>query len=119
MAENQVVFRKYNEQIQKNFDKLQKVAAEEGDQPIAIDEDMPLYFYCECSDENCRERILINPKVYNKIHAARDRFTIVRGHEVPSIEDVTETKSTYCVVTKFEVPRPTVTTLSPTTVDNS
>lgn len=119
MAENEVVFRKYNEQIQKNLDKLQKVAVEEGDQVIEIDEDMPLHFYCECADENCRKRILINPKIYNNIHAARNRFTVVPGHEVPEIEEVTETKSTYYVVTKYDVPRQTVTTLSHTAVDNS
>jgi hypothetical protein len=118
MAENQVVFRKHNEKVQKSIDELNAVAAEEGTKAIHLDDDIPLYFYCECSDENCRERIKVTLKDYNKIHRARDRFVIMPGHNVPEIENVTKEKSKYWVVTKHEVPRKSVKNLKTTNVNN-
>jgi hypothetical protein len=118
MAENQVVFREHNEKVQKSFDELDAIAKDEGAEPISLDADTPLYFYCECSDENCRKRIKVTPSDYNKIHSARNRFVIFCGHEVPKIEDVTSKKVEYCVVTKHEIPPQSADTLNPTDVHN-
>jgi hypothetical protein len=118
MAENQVVFRKHNEAVQKSFDELNAIAAEEGANPVQLEEDSPLFFFCECSDESCRTRIKVTPKDYNKIHTARNRFVIVCGHEVSEIEDVTAKTPEYCVVTKHVTPPQSAAALNPTDVTN-
>lgn len=119
MAENQVVFRKLNEQVQKNLDQANAIATEEGQGPIHFDSDTPLHFYCECSDNNCRKRIRISLKAYNKIHEARNNFTIVCGHEVSKLEDVISEGPEYCVVAKHEVPPESVNKLHKTDIDNT
>jgi hypothetical protein len=64
MAENEVVFRKYNERVQQGFDAVKKVAKEAGQEHFVVEVDAPLYFYCECSDENCHERIRLTTERY-------------------------------------------------------
>lgn len=104
LAENEVIFREYNENVQKRFDELTKLAHDDNQRDIITETDMPLHFYCECSDENCRERIQMKPNIYNDIHIHRDLFTIVCGHEVDRIEKVIATEPDYCIVEKKEVP---------------
>ena len=102
LVENQVIFRGHNESVQAGFDKINKVAAEEGAKEYKLDGAVPLYFYCECSDENCLKRIKITPDAYDHIHMVRNSFTIMCGHEVPDVEKVTVIEKEYCVVTKYE-----------------
>jgi hypothetical protein len=52
LAENEVIFKDRNKSVQKRFDEVNKIASEEGHEPVALDDDTPLYFYCECADEN-------------------------------------------------------------------
>lgn len=119
MAENEVVFREYNEKVQKGFDDLAKIAKEEGHAELAVQDDKPLHFFCECSDENCHKRILLKPSAYNEMHANRKRFVIIRGHETDSIEKVVQKKSTFNLVEKF-VPVPaSADRLNTTTVNNT
>jgi hypothetical protein len=118
MAENQVVFRRFNEKLQKDIDTVNKVAEESGDEPIVLDGDEPLFFYCECSDEQCALRIEVTPNEYTRIHAKRDCFTIMNGHEIPAIEEVIEATPRYCVVRKFETPRESVRELATTDINN-
>jgi hypothetical protein len=119
MVENQVVFREYNERLQKNLDAHNKIADEENQEPLVIDGSLPLYFYCECSDENCQKRIKVAPDVYNSIHQQRDTFIIMCGHEVKAVEDVTATEPNYCVVTKLNPAPSSAPALNKTDVDNS
>lgn len=119
MAENQVVFRRFNEKLQHDIDKVNETAAEMGDEPFLIDADEPLYFYCECSDEDCTERVRVSPNQYAEIHANRDQFTIMNGHEVPEIETVIATFPEFCVVQKYETPRESVRELASTDLKNS
>jgi hypothetical protein len=118
MAENQVVFRRANENVQKSLDDANVIATEEGEEPIQLDADAPLHFYCECSDENCRQRVKLSLNDYNKIHQARNTFVIVCGHDVPKIEEVTEKHTEYCVVTKHEEPPRSDGQLNATPVEN-
>lgn len=119
LAENEVVFRGFNEQVQKSIDAANEIAAEEGEEPIGLDGDKTLEFYCECSDENCTQRTKISPNKYNKIHKARNVFTIVNGHQVEKIEDVTHTEPEYSVVTKHVQPPPSTKSLNITSIDKS
>ncbi len=118
MAENQVVFRGFNKELLKWQDQFKNLADDEGQLPKEFNADMPLYFYCECSDENCRKRIKISPNAYTKIHKVKNTFTIICGHEVIKIEDVTNKESEYCVVTKHFHPPQSADKLNPTKVDN-
>lgn len=104
MLENQAVFRSYNERVPKSVSEMKRIASEEGQKPITFDDDMPLFFFCECSDENCKQRIKLSFNDYKKIHKDRRAFTIVCGHEVKKIEDVINKTPEYCVVKKHNRP---------------
>ena len=119
MAENQVVFRRLNEQIPKGLGALEKAAKSEGHGELIQNTDMPLHFYCECSDENCRQRIILKTSEYKRLHQSKRQFVIIPGHEVPEIErSISKTKK-YMVVEKFEKPDQKVSKLQPTAVDNA
>lgn len=118
MIENQVVFRKFNQRLQESIDNVNAIAAEEGEEPMMLDGDEPLFFCCECSDENCKKRIQVSPNDYNRIHKANDTFTIAPGHEVDSIEDVISSGDEYYVVRKHEQPPRDVDHLQKTPVNN-
>lgn len=101
MAENEMVFREYNERIKKGFDELKSIAKEEGQEKYMGGDDTPLLFFCECSDESCRKRVELKPSRYDKIHKHRNYFVVVRGHDVKSIERVIEENAEYCIVEKL------------------
>ena len=122
LAENEAVFREYNERIIKGFDELKKLAEEDGQQSFlaqVAQDDRPLYFYCECSDENCIKRVLMKPSDYDKIHKDRDTFVMVPGHETSDIERIVKKADSYYVVEKFEEPSVPKNGLNQTEVDNT
>jgi len=118
MVENEAVFRELNQRLQVGLDAVNKIALEEGDEPVFINGDESLYFYCECSDENCKQRLKISLNEYNKIHRDSKSFIVARGHEVTSLEDIIFVGTDYSVVRKhLEPPRRPV-GLHHTSVDN-
>ncbi|RYX78940.1 hypothetical protein EON76_04495 [bacterium] len=119
MAENQVVFRKMNEQAKTFVDELARIADEDERMKDMRHDDKTLQFYCECSDEDCRLRIAIQPSVYNKIHAQPDHFAILPGHNLPAIESVVEQHDSFIVVKKFSIPSQDVTELTSTPLKNA
>lgn len=119
MAENEVVFREYNEKVQQGIENLKKIAAAEGQTDQLGDLDMELEFFCECSDENCRRRITMKPSLYTKIHKKRDHFIIIPAHEAKIIEHVVLAKSDYSIVRKYITPPETAGKLHPTSMNNS
>jgi hypothetical protein len=118
MRENQVVFRKANEGVQKKLKNLRKIADEEKLSLSIKEDELHLQFYCECSDENCRERIGIKGGTYNRIHKKRARFMLLNGHEVLRIEQVVDATPAYCVVEKFITPTENVKDLQTTVLHN-
>lgn len=118
MVENEVFFRSYNEKIQKGLDELEKMAKEDNQEFFVNKDDCPLEFFCECSDENCRKRIRIQPSRYNEIHKKRDHFVIVIGHEVQSIEAVISNEEGFCIVKKTVHPPEKSEKLNKTNVNN-
>lgn len=116
--ENEVVFRNANEQIQKDLDELRKKAKAEGHDSLIPDKDLDLHFYCECSDENCRERIVLALSKYKQLHQDRSQFIVSPKHETTAIEDVVSKKITYTVVEKFIVPPEKATMLKSTPIHN-
>ena len=119
MAENEVVFRLYNERFKQFVDGAERDSKENNQEHRTDDFDGPLSFYCECSDENCTQKISLMPSRYEEIHKARDHFIIVRGHEIKSIEAIIGEESGFCIVEKFITPDEGVSELKPSNADNS
>ena len=115
--ENEVVFRRANERVEQGIEHEKKVALEQGDD-ISDFDDTPLHFYCECSDENCKERIVMTLPEYKALHYNRKQFIISPGHEVPHIEDTVKQKASFSVVKKYVVPPEDVTSLRRTDTGN-
>lgn len=116
--ENEVVFRQANEHIQKDFDALNDMAEEEGDTSLPDTDELQLRFYCECSDENCQERIGIKLGLYNEFHNNRKQFLIRPGHEALAVESIILKDSNYTVVEKFATPPETASRLEHTDIIN-
>jgi hypothetical protein len=92
LAQNEAIYREFNERMQESINTSDNHAT------------MPMYFFCECSDEKCQKQIKISPREYNKIHKDKSKFTLVCGHEVKKIEDVISENPEYCIVKKHAMP---------------
>ncbi len=117
--ENEMIFRRGNEQVGINLDEIDALHIDDGNRHLVRKEDLLLEFRCECSDENCNERIAVKLSVYQKIHLNRDTFIIKEGHEVDKIEEVTAVKADYSVVKKNKSTTEPGPLLNKTDVDNS
>lgn len=118
LAENELAFRQPNEKTIQGMERLQELAKEDDQLSVLPISDMELQFYCECSDENCRQRIKLGIEDYRVIHEHRSRFLVVPGHDIPEVEKVIESKPDYAIVEKYvllDEPNPK---LSKTDVDN-
>ncbi len=118
-AENEVVFRQANERVMKDLAALKEAAEAEGHEALVRDIDIPLHFHCECSDENCHQRIVLKPSEYKAVRQNSSQFVLIPGHEVPKIERVVLDEPDHIVVEKFVTPPTDVNTLKPKAVDNS
>ncbi len=116
LAENEVMFRKHNERINKALEKLAKAATADGN-TLSKHTNLPLHFYCECSDEKCRKRIIIKPSEYKELHKNSSQFLILPGHRVASIERIVQETPNYMVVEKYLTP-PKNAKLHPTDLNN-
>jgi hypothetical protein len=98
--ENEMIFRRANEQVGIDLDKIDAMNVEDGNPGLVRTDDLILGFLCECSDENCDDRIHMPLSVYQKIHLNRATFTIKLKHQVKAIETVIIHEATYYVVKK-------------------
>lgn len=98
--ENEMIFRRANEQVSDGLDELDAMHAEDNNPELMRKDDIQLEFMCECSDEKCKERVTILLSVYQKIHEDRDCFVIRVGHQVEEIEEIVSTGPDYSVVRK-------------------
>lgn len=117
--ENEMIFRRMNEKVGDNLDALNAMHIEDDNPHLISDEDFLLRFKCECSDENCNERIPLKLSEYQKIHVDRDTFIVKPKHQVDAIEEVIETKPEYCVVIKNNSTPEPGKNLNITSIDNS
>jgi hypothetical protein len=90
VAENEVLFRHVNEQIQA-LDVRLGVAG--GDLQG---------FLCECGDPQCTARVQLSVEEYERFHADPVVFVIVDGHEDPLVETVVERHERFSVIRKDE-----------------
>jgi len=98
--ENEMIFRRANEMVGDDLDRIDADYRDEGNPELARNDDLMLHFSCECSDENCYTRIPMKLSTYQKIHENRDAFIIKSKHQVEKIEKVVLVEDDYCVVVK-------------------
>lgn len=110
-ANNEVVFRGRNEKINRNIREYNETAAEQNQRPVDMTDNASLYFYCECSDEKCIERVQVTFVDYENYHEKRDVFLVKPSHTVPDIEDVVSKGQEYWVVKKHKYPSQNATKL--------
>lgn len=118
LIENEVVFRQWNETVTRRFEDIKKLANDHGQGHLVQPYEGDIHFYCECADENCRERIRVRLDTYKDIHAARNRFLIIPGHDARNIERIVEKRPEYSVVEKYERPPERAGRLQPTPLNN-
>lgn len=116
--ENEAVFRNANEKIAKGLEKLEKMAIKNNYTNLTTD-DLELQFLCECSDENCTERIKMKSKKYIRLHEDRKQFIVKPEHQALDIEEIEEKKPSYTLVKKFRLPSESSNTLETTTISNA
>ena len=117
--ENEMIFRRANETVSEGLDELDADHVADGNPQLAQDEDMTLHFICECSDEDCMERIPIKLRTYQTIHEDRDAFIVKPTHEVEIIEKVVAEEAEYSVVKKNKTAVYPREGLNQTAIDNS
>jgi hypothetical protein len=87
MVESQQVFRSANERMQ-----ALAVAIIPAEQLIP--------FLCECADDGCLGRVDMSLGDYDDIHRDRDRYAILRDHQVVNGETVVEQRPLFDIVSK-------------------
>lgn len=117
--ENEMIFRRGNETVGDKLDKIDASLRDEGNPELVRDEDLLIYFQCECSDENCNSRIPIKLSVYQEIHSNRGAFIIKPKHKVDAIEKVIRTENDYSVVEKNNSTAEPGNHLNKTSINNS
>jgi hypothetical protein len=96
LTENEVLFRKANEEIQQ--------AAKDYMAP-SEQKELMIEFYCECSNMNCRERVVMTPDQHIQTHVDPKRFVLKPGHETSDVEEILEKSDHYIVVKKYLMPQ--------------
>jgi hypothetical protein len=122
LAENEAMFRRINEQVQAGYDETNRLAVEDNQPEFMVEitsHSTPLYFYCECADENCAKRVSISLNEYQRIHKNRRRFIIAPGHEVTSVEKVIAEYPDYTIVQKNVQPPEEPAVMHPTSIGNA
>lgn len=105
LVENEVIFQRLNEALKANVESVLHNRAS----------DEPLDFFCECSDEDCLERIRLEPSEFSQIHRSKRHFFVIPGHETGEIERIVERHEGYDIVSKrLEPPTYTDMKLNPT-----
>lgn len=84
---NEALFREVNEEIE-SLGRLTALA------------DNSLDIVCECGDLLCAERIAVLTDAYEHVRADPTLFFVLRGHDIPAVEDVVESTKYYDVVQK-------------------
>jgi hypothetical protein len=104
LAENEVASRQRNREVEEGFDSIRALEHEEGHATFINRNDEPLHFHCECSADECNERIVIPPSEYNALHKVNNQFIVAPGHERADIERVIEKRSQYYIIEKYHEP---------------
>lgn len=60
-----------------------------------------ILFQCECADIDCKQRMPLTLKQYEKLHDDSARFVVLKGHEEPKVEKVHKKTGDLSVVEKY------------------
>jgi hypothetical protein len=85
IARNEALFREVNERVQE---------VSENRATLTTD------FVCECGDADCTNTIPLRDEEYEHVRSDPLLFAIVRGHEIPDVEEVVAEKERFNVVRK-------------------
>jgi hypothetical protein len=99
LAENEAMFRNANERMSQW-------------EEHRINEAEELYF-CECSDDDCREKVRMRKADYEKVRSDSCHFFVVHGHETLDVETVIEDHGDWTVIEKNDAVAETVESLNP------
>ena len=88
-ARNQALYREVNEKIQELNAAFAEVATLSGT------------WVCECADQRCAEAIEMTLAEYEAIRMHPNRFAVLPGHVVGTVERVVEARDAYVVVEKL------------------
>jgi hypothetical protein len=94
MRENEELMEELNRRMERMLEEIR-----EDDE--TADADDPIAFLCECSQLDCRERVRLEPSLFDRIHRDPDQFVLVPGHEVPDIERVVDQVGDVLIVRKL------------------
>lgn len=117
--ENEMIFRRKNEKVSDGLDEIDAMHIADDNPELITDDNLILQFKCECSDENCEERISIKLGDYKQIHIDRDTFIIKPNHQVDPIEKIIRTESEYSVVKKNNSTKEPGEALNDTSINNT
>jgi hypothetical protein len=104
LIENELIFRELNQKVVDGLAELKELAIAHDQASLAPNTTEQLHFYCECSNIDCHERVLISPAEYEKIHEDTRRFVIAKGHQIPEIEKILNSTPEYDIVEKNREP---------------
>lgn len=90
IARNEALFRSVNERVR-------ELVASAGGR----DRDPVASFVCECGRANCTATVQLTVAEYEHVRADPTHFVVVRGHEIPKVEEVVESHERYDVVRKL------------------
>lgn len=119
LVENEVISRKPNLKMSQDFDHLNRMASEDGQTDLVPESDPVILFFCECSDEKCKARIKMRKSTYDELHQSKKHFTLVPGHNIPSIERILKSADTYTLVEKFMTPPDNAKEFNATNLNNT
>ena len=119
IAENEQMFKEPNQKVVSNFRNLEKTAREDSQLEFIPDLNIPIRFFCECADENCRKRVELKISEYEQLHQNSSQFVILPGHNVPSAERIVREGELYFVVEKNKTPPKNPKKLNKTDIDNT
>jgi hypothetical protein len=86
-AQNQMMFRSVNHRVLEHGEKLGGSTSE-------------LEFACECADDSCMEKIRLSPQRFLAIESDANQFIVLRGHEIPEVEDTVAERDGFLIVSK-------------------
>ena len=84
---NEALFREVNE-------RLRELAEGSPSTPGKLD------LICECGNVTCASRIEMDSGEYEQVRSDSTTFAIVKGHEIPDVEEIVERRKRYDVVRK-------------------
>jgi hypothetical protein len=84
---NEALFREVNERLEE----LAQGFAHPG----------KLDLICECGNASCASRIEMDRKEYEQVRSDSATFAVVKGHEIPDVEEIVERGKRYDVVRKI------------------